>query len=272
MNTLQRVPVLLHDRVSEFVTLISSAAPGALCSVIVIGSAISGDWWPGTSDIDVVFVVMRAFTADEARAVANLHAETVAGGPVDGVYLTDDQIAAGPTATRSAPQVVGGAFTPDQKGAQLTWITWREIEAGFEAKVTATGCLTKWRASERRFESSDCGVRVFSRQNLHEYWAPFIADATAQLVGRADDSEVSAKMLQWIALGPARVAATIDTGRVLSKSAAGRYAAERWPRYAALLSRAIASRAGASEPFTALDARQALTLARECVGTYPATL
>lgn len=269
MNPSRNVPEALRERLSEFVTSISSAAPGLVTGVVVTGSAIAGDWWPGTSDIDVVFVTSRTATAGEVEALTQLHAATISAGPIDGVYLTEDQLAAGPDAVDAAPQVVEGVFTTRQSGAQLTWITWREVETGIEATTTPEGGLVDWRPSERRFANAEAGAREFSRQNLHDYWAPLVSVVEEQIADRADDAEVNASTFKWIAFGPARLAATIETGQILSKTAAARYAADRWRAYKPMLDRAIAARAGAPETFTAADTRQALQLACQVIDTNP---
>ncbi|MGN7799112.1 aminoglycoside adenylyltransferase domain-containing protein [Leifsonia sp. 22587] len=68
-----------------------------------------------------------------------------------------------------------------------------------------------------------------------------------------------------MALGPIRLVATIETGDVLSKTAAAAFAAERWPEHAELLERVVRDRAGERQEFTAADGREALTLLRKCV-------
>lgn len=259
----------MTQRLSTFVSALAAAAPGSLTSVVVTGSAAAGDWWPGTSDIDVVFVVSRAFSGTEVEVVARLHAATIPLGCIDGLYLTSEQLAAGPEALRSASQAVEGVFREDVQGAQLTWITWREVEEGIEATVKGSGELGPWVRSVRRFEGAERRSREFSRQNLHDYWSPLVDRVGEQLADQPDDAEVDARTLEWIVFGPPRLAATIETGLILTKTAAARYAAERWPTYARLLERAIASRSGEAEVFTTRDARDAAKLARELIGAYP---
>jgi hypothetical protein len=76
---------------------------------------------------------------------------------------------------------------------------------------------------------------------------------------------VRSETVRWIALGPIRLVATIETGDVLSKTDAAAFAAERWPEHAALLDRAVRDRAGERQTFTVVDARQAVQLLRACV-------
>lgn len=232
--------------------------------VIVIGSAIVSDWWPGVSDIDLVLLLGRSLTELELSAVGKLHADSAGDGPIDGIYLTEEQLLNGPASISSATQVVEGKLLQGESGAQLTWVTWREIEHGVEGSATANG-ISEWRPSRRRFAGADDGVRSFSRANLREYWARLGADSHQRLADREEDAVVEATAVRWMALGPARLVATIETGKIISKSAAAAYAAERWPEHAELLHRAAASRSGSSLGFTTGDAREAISLLEKCV-------
>ena len=53
-------------------------------------------------------------------------------------------------------------------------------------------------------------------------------------------------MLEWVALGAARMLYTWETGDVTSKSAAGEWAAERAPDFADMLRAAVTVRANPS--------------------------
>ena len=48
--------------------------------------------------------------------------------------------------------------------------------------------------------------------------------------------------MEWIALGVPRLLATIETGEVLSKTEAGRYASERFPKWRAVLEASLQQR------------------------------
>jgi hypothetical protein len=70
--------------------------------------------------------------------------------------------------------------------------------------------------------------------------------------------------MMWITLGPPRLVATIEQGRILSKTQAGEFAAKKWPEYAELIGRVLTSRATGDGSFSRTDARQALALLRRC--------
>ncbi|GAA4668187.1 nucleotidyltransferase domain-containing protein [Frondihabitans cladoniiphilus] len=258
------LPEPVARRLDSFARDHRRIAPDALTRLLVTGSAIAGDWWPGTSDIDVVFVVDRPLTETELDTLRILHAETIPDGPIDGIYLTEEQLAGPPDDLGAAIQVVEGKLTPDLPGSQLTWITWREMETGVETEVTDTG-IHAWSASRRRWRGSVEGSQGFSRQNLLDYWAPLGSSAREQLKARQDDVPVAASSVVWLALGPPRLLVTITTGEIVSKSAAATFAANRWPEFSDLLLRAVASRAGDQITFTAGDARSAVALLEKCV-------
>ena len=68
-------------------------------------------------------------------------------------------------------------------------------------------------------------------------------------------------------LGAPRLHATLTTGRIVSKTAAGAYAAERFPDHAQLAGRCVRWRAGEPEEFTMADGLRAAALIRAVVST-----
>ena len=87
--------------------------------------------------------------------------------------------------------------------------------------------------------TADLGVPdAWVAENLDTYWRG-VADALATGVADSDESEWGGEVLEWVALGVARMLYTFETGDVTSKSAAGRWAAERVPGHEALFRRAV---------------------------------
>jgi len=238
--------------------------PGLLASVVMTGSATLDDWRPGISDIDLVLITTRPVTAAELPTIAELHAAAEAGTLIDGLYLTEAQLAAGPDAIKAVPQVIGGELVANENGGELTWVTWREMENGIGSTVSDEGA-SSWLPSTRRFAGALEGARAFSRKNLLDYWAPLGSETIEQLAGRPATATVNAVAVRWIALGPARLVATIERGLILSKTEAARFASRKWPEFEELLFRAVASRAGENVEFTVDDARRAIALLQRCI-------
>jgi hypothetical protein len=245
--------------------------PDLLQRVIIVGSAALGDWKQGRSDVDLVMVVDRRLAMEDLTVAARLHAETKSSRPVDGIYLTEQQLIDGPEVVLTAPQVVDGQPTAEQRGGELSWVTWREVELGIETEVAADGGAS-WAPSDRRYPEALEGARRFSRDNLTRYWAPLGVESRTRLTALPADAEVTPRTVEWIALGPARLLATIETGAIISKSGAAEFAAVRWPEYADVVGRASSSRAGADVVFTATDAAGALDLLDRCVAAADADL
>ena len=91
------------------------------------------------------------------------------------------------------------------------------------------------------------------------------ADRLAALAERPADQPAGATGVQWLVLGPPRLHATLVTGEVLSKTAAGAYAARLVPAHAGLIERCVAARAGADVAFTTPDGLAAAALARAVI-------
>ncbi|WP_348786911.1 nucleotidyltransferase domain-containing protein [Leifsonia sp. NPDC080035] len=255
-----QLPKAVDDALTRFLLEQRRLAPGLVSRAIVTGSAVAGDWHHGVSDIDVVFVVTRD-PKDDLEALAGLHA---ASDPhIDGVYLTESEIARGPDAVQTAPQVVEGVLVSALEGGQLSWVTWRELEDGVQGVVDGGDVI--WSPTADRHPDVAEGVVTFSRENLIEYWGPLGDGAEAEIADRPDDGPVRSETVRWLALGPIRLVATLETGRILSKTAAARFAQERWPEHADLLDRVVRDRAGDRQTFTAGDAREAIALLRACV-------
>jgi len=237
--------------IDDFTLRLERAVPGLLERVLPTGSAQSDDWRPDRSDVDVVVVTTRPVTANDTAALTALHA----GGRVDGLYLTQEQLAAGPDSIPSAPQVVDGRFRLDQAADQLTWVTWLELEQG---------------GAHPLFADTAARAALASRRNLVEYWSRVGRRGMRRARFRRGTSQVSSGAVEWIVLGPPRLVVTIEQGRVVSKSDAGRFAAEQWPEHRELIERVLRFRQGGEERFTMRDVRESATLLRVCVerGTH----
>ena len=122
-----------------------------------------------------------------------------------------------------------------------------------------------WTPTSDRHPDAALRVVARSRDDLIDFWAPVGDSAEAELAGRKPRDAVRPETVRWLALGPIRLVETMESGHIVSKTAAARAAAERWPEHADLLDRAVRDRAGERQDFTAADARQAIALLRECV-------
>jgi hypothetical protein len=254
------LPPQVGEALTRFLLEQRRIAPGLVSRAVVTGSAATDDWHDGVSDIDVVFVVTRD-PEDDLSALAALHAESTPH--IDGVYLTESEIARGPDHVETAPQVVEGVLVSALAGGQLSWATWRELEDGVQG--IADGGDVIWTPTSDRHPDAAQQVVARSRDDLVDFWAPVGDSAEAELADRAEGAAVRSETVRWLALGPIRLVETMESGHIVSKTTAARIAAERWPEHAELLDRAVRDRAGERQEFTAADAREAIALLRACV-------
>lgn len=248
----------------RFVREVARRLPGLLAEVHPTGSALTDDWQPAHSDVDAVFVVRRSVSTEDADALAEAHAATQGAHCVDGVYLIADELAANPDNVGATPQAVDGVFAPTKAGGQLNWVTWRERSTAPRGVVDDGGAI-RWRDPVGGF-TQFAELAQFCKQNLATYWSGVVDQWRAALdTGRLTDDDVDTYSVVWTVLGPPRLVVTIETGEVVSKTASGQFAAERWPEHGSLIERALSSRAGGLETFGLPDAAAVVALGRRVV-------
>jgi hypothetical protein len=86
-------------------------------------------------------------------------------------------------------------------------------------------------------------LREWNQGNLTSYWRRWAANVRPRIAGLDPADPVPAFLVTWAALGPGRLHATITSGEIISKTAAG-YTAALLPQYAQLLARAKRWRLG----------------------------
>ena len=106
-----------------------------------------------------------------------------------------------------------------------------------------------WSTGRRGDDPSAIGVahdaeerRSWVAENVDTYWRG-VGEALAAGLGESSEAEWGGEILEWVALGVARMLFTFETGDVTSKSGAGRWAAERVPQHAEVFDRAVEVRA-----------------------------
>jgi hypothetical protein len=244
------LPPAARALATDRLAALDAAAPGLVTAVWVTGSAASGDWHPGVSDVDTVGALAREPTAGDLAALA-------ADPSVDGIFLPAAALADPPVAGEPVPHVVGGAFSTGPCG-ECTPVTWLELRRG--------GVPLRGPAPATVVPAPDPGaLRDWLLGNLRGYWTAEADAVTAALAGRPADRALSAEAAMWQGLGPARLLITLETGEVVSKTAAGRWVADRFPAFAELARRCVAARSGAPVAFTTADGRAAVALNRAVV-------
>jgi hypothetical protein len=123
-----------HDGVNAILQILLDAARGVLSDnffgMYLYGSLSSGDFNPGTSDIDFLIVTRRRLSADEVTRLRELHERIhLSGLPwadhLEGRYLPLDEAHRYAAGRLPTPNVNEGEFLMDGEGSD--WIIQRHI-------------------------------------------------------------------------------------------------------------------------------------------------
>lgn len=252
------LPPAVEALATERLSAVDAAVPGLVTALWITGSAVSGDWRPGRSDVDFVAATDHPPGPDELAALAAVHA----GGGLphyDGLYVPAAALADPPVAGEALPHVVGGEWDTGPCG-ECTPVTWLELrQRGVAVRGPAPAALVA--------EPDPAVLRAWLLGNLRGYWSQEAEAVTAALASRPAGQPTGADGVGWLVLGAARLHATLHTGEILSKSVTGQYVAEHFPAYAALAARCVVRRAGAPEAFDTADGLAAAALVREVVAS-----
>ncbi len=214
-------PVQLPGAVVEALTAWlgahDEAAPGVSEGLYLVGSAVLDDWTP-RSDIDVVAVVADPSDPDlfdDLGAAQKLVRERVSIA-VDGPYLGGGDLIAPPLAVQR-PWVLDGEYRVDGESFETNPVVWFTL--------ATRGIALRARPPN----ASACFVDVGRTATLGAR-EPAVLLARCRRAPRSPRSrpttstEYGGDVLEWVALGVARMLYTWETGDVTSKSAAGVWA------------------------------------------------
>ena len=229
------LPVPARDALQVWLSAHDDVAPGAIEGLYVVGSVALDDWTPH-SDVDVVAVVADPSDPDlfeELSAAHDLVREQTAIA-IDGPFVAWGDLVVPPMAVQR-PWVLEGEYHVDGESFEINPVTWYTL--------ATYGIALRGERPDRLGVYLDVGERrAWVAENLDTYWRG-VAEALAGGVADSDEPEWGGEILEWVALGVARMLYTFETGDVLSKSDAGRWAAQRVPGHAALFLRAVEVRA-----------------------------
>ena len=250
---MRSAPLDLAHRHAE---LLQQHLGGCCVGLYLTGSVALGDYRAGTSDVDAVAVLDRELDLDvDGDALRLVHRELMAGDdepPYDCTYIPQAWLRHQPAAGTKTPFSLDGELHFGAEAFMVSPPTWLELRQSVRVHGPESGTL----------EIADVSgtLRQWTLDNLHDYWAVTAARARHDLGGRPPDQPAAAAGVLWLALGAPRLHATLATGRIISKTEAGSYAAARWPLFAALLARCVQARAGAAQAFTTDDGLAACDL------------
>lgn len=244
------LPESVDAVVTEYLHRLDSRLPNVVDSLHLTGSLALEAFQPGHSDIDFTAVVRGPLSTDQVAALADIHTGLPSQPMMDGQYATAALLRRQPGADRQLLRVSDGHIDRVDTDAvpaillhelQSHAITLRGDDPSAQWIGVDSGELQRW-----------------LRDNLTDYWAPLAHQLHSQLGDRVDDEPVNPETVVWSMSGPQRLHYTLNTGGVLSKTAALRYALDRFDHVDPdLVDRCIAWRHSGNASFTVADGRQA---------------
>jgi hypothetical protein len=221
---------VLEATVAAYLEDADREAAGFVEGLYLVGSAALGEFLPGTSDVDFLAVSARPADAGTVRALARAHRRLRRRRPrpfFDGRYVTWADLGRDPAEAGPGPYAAGGRFR-GVGAAGCDPVAWHTLAAH------GLRCRGPTREALRVFTDADA-LRRWVAGNLEGYWRPLLRGARTIRPWRPWSVQAATSYgAVWIVLGICRLHATLATGRILGKDAAGRYGLEtfapRWHR------------------------------------------
>jgi hypothetical protein len=222
---------------ATFAALLGRHCGDLVTGLHLVGSVADGDFRVGQSDLDFVAVLGQVPDASALRALATVHRKYVSDRtlpPLDGIWLTEDELRRGPDAVAHGPATAEGVLFERALGNRnpVTWVS-------LQRSVPVFGILDRASLWNDRVR-----LRSWVRENAETYWRRWYARAVGW--GMPGLAMLGRSAPMWGVLGVARQHYTVVTGEIASKSAAGDWALETvGGRYRRILEESLAFRRGA---------------------------
>ena len=248
-----RLPSEVLATMSAYARLVDERLPGRFRGLYLAGSVALDDYRPERSDIDFVAVSDTALQPSELETLRQVHTElrrTMPRPELDGIYLTWPALNAAPVGL-SVPYCLRGRFEASGDFA-VNPVTWCILH-GHPLALRGP--------AKPVVHHDDQTLREWCREWLQSYWGSYVR--SARRFGLDRFYSLSREVTVWGILGVARPHATIRTGEMLSKTAAGAYALDVFPsRWGPIVREAVAGRCGSGRrSYRNMFARRRDTLA-----------
>jgi hypothetical protein len=161
------------------------------------------------------------------------------GPHFDGFYIERVKLGQSPAWNEAAPFSVNGVFHARDICFEINPVTWLCLaEHGIAVRGSPPQTLA--------IAVDPVALQAHQINNLRTYWEPWIEESSEALARKAADEAVDAAVLAWGVLGNLRIACTLSTGRIVSKSEAGHWALIRYPiQWHTVIRDALRARVGA---------------------------
>lgn len=205
------LPQAVSDVTTGFLEEVDGRLPGRLTGLLLHGSLCWGEFFRG-SDVDFVAVWDEVPRGEEVDLLRAAHEATRARFPTptfDGFHCTTADLAGPPSLVGPRPVFYEGSFAAAGT-IDINPVTWHELA---ERGIAVRGVVPAVHADP-------AALLEHTRTNLDTYWRVILSrleEAGPDVAGR-DDATVA-----WVGLGAPRLHHLLATGRLTSKSGAGRY-------------------------------------------------
>lgn len=212
MNLEVNLPIL-----SELLEQVQIVLGKEFVGLYLHGSLALGDFDLVKSDIDFAVVTGNHLEAEMISKLKTLHEKLLEVHPetasmLEGAYIPSSMVRCHDFRAPAIPHVHGDAFYLAQ--LESHWVLNRAILR--ESGITLAGPTPNSLIDPISLEDRQSAVRDF----LHEWWQPMLTDST-----RLEDGEYRVYTVQTMA----RALCTLETGELLSKPSAIRWALEQLP-------------------------------------------
>lgn len=236
------LPAAVEHRLHTYRMLLGEALAIPTIGLYLVGSLALCDFHDGVSDIDVVALLPRPPGPEAIARLRQIHAVLAqqAGGPsVDGLYLCPEHLRSSPAVPAIVPYSLDGVLVADNPCQEFGPVTWRCLARN---GLTVSGPAP----SALGIADDPDLLRASQIKNLDTYWTAWIARCEADLAVKPASNDANALALAWGVLGVCRIACTLETGRIVSKSQAGLWALTRMePVWHPVIRDALSARTGA---------------------------
>jgi hypothetical protein len=231
----------------------------------LVGSVALGDYQEQSSGVDFIAVTSGPMTPALAEMLARIHARLRTGKRpgFDGVYLERDRLCRLPGPGEIADYAHDGTFHTAHPCADVNPATFQCLA---QSGIVVFGPAV----ADLEIATDVAGLRRFEMDHLHGYWARWVARSDAALQRMDHDANIEAAPLGWGVLGLLRVGYTIETGRIVSKTDAGRWALGRYPlKFRNVIEEALAVRRGEAPMLTRARVGITIDFMRAVLAAYP---
>jgi hypothetical protein len=246
MANLPPFPHAVAVRLRRYQAALTTSGIAGIGGIYLLGSLALNDFREGHSGIDFVTTLDRTFDQPALETLAQLHRVLSAGaGPaLDGFYLETSRLCSVPGSREVAPFSYSGDFHIGQPCFEVN-------PATFQCLAQSGIALAGPPAASLTIAQDQAALRHFQIDTLRGHWTAWLRHSETALGRMGHDTDIAAAPLASGVLGILRIVCTLETGQIVSKTAAARWALDTYSNWnRSVIEEALAVRWGAAPMYT----------------------